>query len=315
MSNFQIVGSGNPIPSSTLVAVDNLTIFGDGSGQNPLTTGGNAQQIIPIPFGSGTNLVVGMPAVLTANGSGGIVHSAARAGINNTPQAQVLGVVTLNSDGDLQLQAGGVVTLTAAQWDARIEGGISSTGLTPGAVYYVGATAGNITTGVPAPGEAGVASTTSSPIGARIGYALTATELLMQPSVAPNTLNLPNGGGVTLGMAVAANGTGQAIPAQANAAATAAVLGVAGYIDTNNNVIIFTDGMILDLTVAQWDAVTGGGAGLVEGATYYLSAAAGGDLVEPTPTATAGDFAVLVGVGLSTTKLSIRLGAPGYAHP
>lgn len=309
MSNFSIGGrGGNPIPSTTLVATDQETIFGDGSGQNPLTTNGaNSGQFIPINF-TLQIIVAGNPVAF--NGADAI-H--VLAGGNEAPINAPVGIAVPNPAGGLRVQTGGLAELPIADWDAVIAGG-SSTGLTPGCWYYLDSILGQITLGVPNPLGATI-STSSSPVGARVGYAISTTEMLVLPGGSPNTLNLANGGGVTLGMPVVANGSGQAIPAQANSAAGSAVLGVAAYINTDNSVIVLTDGMDLELVAAHWNALTGGGAGLTEGAAYYLSAATGGDLVTPTPTATAGDFAVLIGVALSTTRMAIRLGAPGYAHP
>jgi hypothetical protein len=57
MSSVTIGGrGGNPIPSTTLVTTDQVTIFGDGSGQNPLTTnGGNGSaRSVPVVVGDPT---------------------------------------------------------------------------------------------------------------------------------------------------------------------------------------------------------------------------------------------------------------------
>jgi hypothetical protein len=317
MSNVQIGGrGGQPIPSSTLVAVDNVTITGDGSGQAPLAVIGSPGDLIQIPAGFGGDLAYGMPAVLTANGTGGVNHQAAQAGINNLPGAQPLGIVIPTASGGKQIQAAGIVTLTTAQWDAVIEGGVSSTGLTPGAYYYVGATAGDITTGVPAPGEGDTESTTSSPIGARLGFALSETELLLMIGGPPNTINLPAGAGAALGMPALIDEPSSTVvltPSEANTAPASVVDGVIGYIDSNNNAIAFTNGMVLELTVAQWDARIGGSSGLTPGGTVWLSNTTPGGLLTTAPVTT-GSYAVKIGTALTTTKLFVQITTPIGPH-
>jgi hypothetical protein len=276
---------------------------------NELQAALGIQSILQLPIGSYPALVAGNPISLETNGSGGTVGALATAGANHFPPA---GIMIPNPNGSgLALQLAGTVTLPIADWDAIIDGS-STGGLTPFCWYYVSSTPGNITQGVVPPGATELAQTTSSPVGARLGYAISDTQMVLAIGGQPNTITVPNGGAVTTGMAVTLNGTGQAVPAQATSAAGAAVVGIAGYIDANNNVVIFTDGMMLER--ANWTSITGATL-LTVGAAYYLSAATPGELVTPTPTATAGDFAVLVGIGLTTTKLAVRLGAPGYAHP
>lgn len=282
---------------------------------NALQSGITGGQFVAIPTGTGTNLQLGMAAGLE-DVNGASTHVASQAGINHLPAASPLGIVVPTADGSsFRIQTSGIVELTIDEWDARIEGS-STTGLSPGAFYYVGATAGNITTGVPLPSETSVSTTSSSPVGARIGYALSATELLIQLGGAPNTINLPAGVGAALGMPVAIDEPSSTVvltPSQANTAPAAIVNAIAGYIDTNSNVIGFTNGMILELTVAQWDARIGGSTGLTPGGVVYLSATAAGGLATAAP-ATTGTYATVVGVALSTTKLYIQIGTPIGPH-
>lgn len=61
---------------------------------------------------------------------------------------------------------------------------------------------------------------------------------------------------------------------------------------------------VLTATTAQWDAVAGTTGGLVAGTTYYL---AGAGLLTSTPTTTAGEYVVPVGVAISTTSLKLKI--------
>lgn len=299
MSNVSIGGrGGNPIPSTTLVAVDNVTIFGDGSGQNPLTTEGAGGQFLP--FLSLQDLAPGGPVAVSPTVPTDVVL--AQSGRNNA--SVPLGLVSLDSNGDKQIQTSGTVTLPTATWDTAIQDGTSG-GLTPRQSYYVGSEPGQIS---------------ANPIGARVGYALSATQMaLLLATGSPNTIVLPNEASeVVLGMAVLLDepsSTLELAPAVATSLAAAEVVGVAAFIDGSGNVVAAGNGETVTLTTAQWDVIVGGSTGLAPDATYYLSAATAGHMVGTTPPAAAGDIAVKVGVALSTTQLYVQISINGYAHP
>ena len=84
------------------------------------------------------------------------------------PQARMVGIVTSATlagfAADAQTQD--VLTLTTGQWDA-VTGGTG--GLTPGSVYYLSATAGELTTTPPA--------TPASVYNTRAGIAISSTQL------------------------------------------------------------------------------------------------------------------------------------------
>lgn len=63
----------------------------------------------------------------------------------------------------------------------------------------------------------------------------------------------------------------------------------------------------LTLTTAQWDAVTGGSSGLVQGDTYYVGATPG--TLSSTPPSGAGDAVLVVGFALSPTTMWVSIGA------
>ena len=209
------------------------------------------------------------------------------------------------------LQADDVVTLTTAQWDAVIEGGISSTGLTQGSWYYCGCDGGKITTGVPVPGGTLGEQTTSSPVGAKLGFALSPTQLYLSIGDPPNTINLPNNG-ATLGMPVLIDlpaDTTVFTPGGANSINAAQVSGIVAYSNAaDSSLVAFTSGMELEFTVAQWNARTGGSGGLSPGGTYYLGTTLG-SITGTAPTGS-GVQSVKIGSAVSTTKLAIQIGPP-----
>jgi hypothetical protein len=246
---------------------------------------------------------------VSINGSS---HSNSQAGANLMPSSQPIGLAAPDGLGGFLAQASEFLTLTTTQWDAIIEGGLSSTGLTPGAWYYAGCDSGKITTGVPVPGESSPEPSTSSSVGARVGFAVSATQMLIRIGDVPLTLNLPNNG-AALGMPVTIDQPASVTvltPAAATSRALAEVAGIVAYSNASDtNVVAFTSGMILELTTVQWDARTGGSGGLSPGEAYYLSATSGG-IVASTPPSGSGDFTVKIGAAISATMLAIEIGEP-----
>lgn len=102
MSDSFISRSGNPVPSTTLVATDQVTIFGNGSGQNPLTApGGTAGGGVRIEQAAGFDFPFGI-AVTSDGAKVYACNSAGRtvAVINPATGAIVTTIpVGLNPDG------------------------------------------------------------------------------------------------------------------------------------------------------------------------------------------------------------------------
>ena len=97
--------------------------------------------------------------------------------------------------------------------------------------------------------------------------------------------------------------------AQANARATAIVVGLAAEsVTAAGTGSVITDGA-LTATTGEWDAVTGETGGLTFNTKYYLSDAAAGAILEKGNLAglTAGDIMVELGVGISTTEMLVRI--------
>jgi len=304
MSQAIIGQGGNPVPSLQLVATDNETIFGDGSGQRPLTTNGSAgspalTRIATIP-NPGPNVRPG--AVVRATS---VDDQVTLAFANSAVDAQGLGVVVGNapSGGGIVYAFSGPVTLTASQWMAIND---QTTSLVAGETYYLSAaTAGNITA---ATGES------DEPL-VQIGVALDTLTLLVNtmvvlpallPAATPTNAPVP-------GMALRVSSSGHLAPllADGSVAPACSALMIAGNID---GTIQYKTNGPLTLLTTQWDAVvTGESGGLTAGAAYYVSAAAAGKLTVTPPAAT-GSYIVPVGVALSPTTLIVNIGAPVGPH-
>lgn len=103
---------------------------------------------------------------------------------------------------------------------------------------------------------------------------------------------------------------GQVVPAKADLGATAFAVGIYVAAASGEHPIVrpvtIKNTGIVELTTAQWDALTGESGGLTVDERYYVSAATAGHLVG-TPPSTTGTFQTLVGIALSTTQLLLQL--------
>lgn len=97
--------------------------------------------------------------------------------------------------------------------------------------------------------------------------------------------------------------------AQANAAGTKDVFGLATTaINSAATGVVQANG-ILTLTTGQWDAVAGTTGGLTANTVYFLSSATAG-LLTSTPPSTVGQYVCEVGIAVSTTDLLIGTRSP-----
>lgn len=128
------------------------------------------------------------------------------------------------------------------------------------------------------------------------------------PSAQLALFSAPNGDSVILlpGMPLAtAVAAGQVRRGDATSTATASILGLATTsADLTLPVVGQSDGKI-ELSTAQWDAVTGGSGGLVPGARYYLDVAPG--MITTTPPSAPGTSVTALGRALSSTDLILHI--------
>lgn len=93
--------------------------------------------------------------------------------------------------------------------------------------------------------------------------------------------------------------------AQANPLGVPHVVGVVTAVADDGLLTLQSVGVVT-LPASAWDVVTGGSGGLIQGAPYYLSSTAPGELVVDPPTAST-TWVVQVGVALSATAMAIAL--------
>lgn len=105
-------------------------------------------------------------------------------------------------------------------------------------------------------------------------------------------------------------GPAQVNLAKADAAGTAAVIGLAtiGLI-TSATGAIQIDGVIT-LTTGEWDVVTGGSGGLLPNSVYYLSNTGPPPTLSTTAPTGSGNHIVIVGRAISPTILKIQISEP-----
>ncbi len=112
---------------------------------------------------------------------------------------------------------------------------------------------------------------------------------------------------VIVGEPVYADAAGSVDQAQANAAGTSVVVGVApNAVTSAQSGSVIHNGVVV-ATTGEWDVVAGTTGGLAAGVKYFLSEAAPGRLLEGTPPLAAGEYVVEIGQGLSTTELLVRI--------
>jgi hypothetical protein len=221
------------------------------------------------------------------------------AGINNGEASYPTGVVVPDpaNPGGLRIQIAGTATLPTADWDA-VTGG--SGGLTPGSYYYCGI------------GGSDGALTPDTPIGALVGWALDAENLVLRLGSPPNTI-ASNPGITTAVETVVQSGSGLGGAIASSLAGCVNTIGIVLFQGATKNIVVPGGGIVTAATTV-WDTVTGGSGGLTEGATYYLSAATAGHIVASNPPVATGDFAMSVGVALSTTQMLVAIGTPIGPH-
>jgi hypothetical protein len=75
---------------------------------------------------------------------------------------------------------------------------------------------------------------------------------------------------------------------------------------TGNHTLMQTAGF-MELSTADWDAITGQTGGLTQGAPYYLRSASSHPM-GTTPLAGAGTFTVKLGIAISATEFFVQIG-------
>jgi hypothetical protein len=131
---------------------------------------------------------------------------------------------------------------------------------------------------------------------------------IIAPLATSDVRTLTNGEGsaaIVIGAPVYISAAATVKRAQANAAATAKVIGLAYDVSTASSAAgQICVGGVLVATTAQWDAVAGTSGGLAAGTTYYLDPSNVGKITSTAPS-TAGQLVVPVGVAHSTTDMEV----------
>lgn len=95
------------------------------------------------------------------------------------------------------------------------------------------------------------------------------------------------------------------LPGQATSGVASRVTGLASGAGVENGPVPVQYAGPLQLTTAQWDALTGGSGGLIRGEVYFLSILLG--KLSANPPVAGGQFVVAVGMATSATELIINI--------
>ncbi len=300
-----ILGDGtsvDPLHAGAVpVTADQITILGNGTPGNPLRSGASSGDGTFRAAFRGGSLVPapGQPVFVGAvHVSGGITTVQPASATNDLFGSQVDGVIAaVNSDGTVQVQTSGPLTLTTVQWDAITSG---SGGLTLGTTYYLGV--------FPAFASiVGVHPATPAVFVTQVGVGMSPTTMLVQLAEARQNLGdltfLASFGALPLlGSAVIVSSNDHIVEAISNGTlAQSQAVGIVVAFDVvngNRAVVQFTGKAVLS-TVA-WDAITDTTPGMAAGTAYYVDGAAPGHLTSTKPTT---GSVSQIGVGLDTTTL------------
>lgn len=115
-----------------------------------------------------------------------------------------------------------------------------------------------------------------------------------------------NAGAIVIGTPVYSSANDTVDKAKADAVGTVNVIGLVAEVSIATGVVGAIQGNgILSATTGQWDAVAGTAGGLTKDVIYYLDAATAGKLTSVAPSV-AGQFVKEIGIGISTTEMSIN---------
>jgi len=300
---ISILGNGTDVSplhtSDVTVVTDGTSILGNGTEGNPLRSGLNEGTFKAAFRGGSLAAALGQPVFVGAiSAPGGITTVQPAAATNDLEGSQVNGLVaSINADGTVQIQTSGPLTLTTAQWDALTG---ESGGLVLGLPYYLALF----------PNFAKITETAPSSPGVfvcQIGVGLSPTTMLVAPTTAQQRL-----GDLTflaafsavplLGAAVRVDGPDHVGEATSDVSleASQAVGLVVGFDITNGNRAVVQFAGKVELTPAQWAAITDTG-GLIAGIPYYVDTSSHpGRLTAVKPSTGA---ASQVGISLNTATL------------
>jgi hypothetical protein len=299
MSDIFLRSGGVPRASTFMVSVDQDTIVGNGTTENPLRAGASG--------GGGTfeaafrvgllDATPGLPIFISFIAEVGGITTVQQSDARAQPDgsfATASGIVaSVNESGTVQIQTSGLLTLTTAQWDT-VTG--DSGGLVQGDAYYVSIDPiGQLTRHAPSgPGQ----------FVSRVGFAISATTMLVEPAApVQNLANLITFASfaaqpLIVGSAVFVAGDDSIDAATSDVSlAEAQAIGVIAAFDVNNDPIVQIGGIVL-LTEDEWTAVA---SGMQPGVAFYVDTSANpGHLTILKPVAGA---ATQIGVGLSSTQM------------
>ena len=141
------------------------------------------------------------------------------------------------------------------------------------------------------------------------------SDVVITPGAPPNSQIANAGGVIALGACVACQGlSGTLLPAGgSNVIGAFSVLGIATEPATLDEAFYYQYTGTIQLTPAQWEAITDGASGMEPGSIFYASPTTPGNLTSTKPTAS-GTYVNVVGVGLSTTLFQIIPAQPVGPH-
>lgn len=257
-------------------------------GYRPPGSGGGDPDLSQYEMTANETVVVGQPIYISGDNTINLADA------DTEVTLQVFGVVSLGASANGTANVLSEGSVNQVDWSSVI----GTTNLTPGSLYYLSSTAGQMTTSKPASN------------GVQVGRAVTATKFDIEvnnfhdlPTVTdPSSYDVTANETVVTGQPVYLSGNNTINLADASLTTTANVFGlVSAGASANGTATVLSEGSV---NQANWTTVAGS-TNLTPGSVYYLSGTTG-KMVTTKPTGGA-DTIIQLGTAVSTTKFNIEV--------
>jgi hypothetical protein len=257
-------------------------------GYHPPGSGDGDPDLSQYQMTANETVVVGQPVYISGDNTINLADA------DTEPTSQVFGLVSVGATANGTANVLSEGSVNQADWTSVI----GTTLLTPGSLYYLSSTAGQMTTTKPTGSGVQVGravTTTKFDIETNDFHDVTAASDLSSYDVTANET-------VAVGQPTYISGNNTVNLADASVSSTANVLGLVSVGATaSNTATVLSEGSV---NQADWTSVTGT-TNLTPGSVYYLSATTG-KMATTKPTGGA-DIIIQLGTAVSTTKFNIEV--------
>jgi hypothetical protein len=257
-------------------------------GYRPPGGGGGDPDLSQYEMTANETVVVGQPIYISGDNTINLADA------DTDATSQVFGLVSVGASANGTANVLSEGSVNQADWTSVI----GATSLTPGSLYYLSSTAGELTTTKPTGN------------GVQVGRAVTTTKFDIETNdfhdiatpVDPSSYTVTANETVAVGQPIYISASDTVNLADASLSSTANVLGLVSVgASASNTATVLSEGSV---NQADWTSVTGT-TNLTPGSVYYLSGTTG-KMTTTKPTS-GGDIIIQLGTAVSTTKFNIEV--------